>query len=166
MGWQALITSCNQGVDRTGLISGTGMARSGLCFCACSPGAGSQTSLKPSRRGKIPVECMQHLDFRMRMPQGMWRMPEDEWLAGKTSLPASLRSQETQSSCCLCAGLLSTPSAVPLINKDLQPPKIGTASLPPALQRPWLRCPRQEQPGQGVEMGWRADLALRVHQIR
>lgn len=41
-----------------------------------------------------------------------------------------------------------TPTTVPPLNKDLQPPKISTPSLPATLQRPWLPCPRQKQPGQ------------------
>lgn len=57
------------------------------------------------------MEYMQHRDFGMR------RVPKDVWLAGKTSLPALLPQhlccQETQSSCCLCADLLSNPQHHP-----------------------------------------------------
>lgn len=44
-------------------------------------------------------------------------------MAGKTSLPASALAGNTELA--FCAGLLS----IPLLNKDLQPPKISTANL-------------------------------------
>lgn len=80
--------------------------------------------------------------------------------------PSTSAASKHQAGAAFVLLLYRAPSTIPLLNKDLQPPKIRTPSLPAALQRPWLCCPRQQQPGQGVEMGWRADLGLRECQSR
>lgn len=83
-------------------------------------------------------------------------------MSGKTSLPVPLPRQETQSNRCLCAGVRSNPQHHPPAKE--RPAASQSQHSQPAETLAVL--PRQQQPGQGVRMGWSTELGPRARQSR